>query len=71
MPKAPKAFKSPGPLAEFMGTLEEFGIVKPVMGHMWTFGQALDNHFYPIPDWVVNGTCLVILLYALMQLKVI
>lgn len=58
-------FQSPGSFAEFMAFLEAHDIVSPVMGHMWTFGEALDMHFPPIPDWMVNGLMIVILLYSL------
>jgi len=63
-------FKSPGIFVEAVAALEEFGIVKPVTGHEWTMSEALDTHFPPIPDWMVNGLAIVILLYTLTQLHV-
>lgn len=65
------AFKDPGPFTSFIALLEEYGIVQPINWKAWNFNEAMDMHFAPIPDWVVNGLVIVILAYSLIQLRFI
>jgi hypothetical protein len=65
-----KGFQNPGAIECFVALLEELKFIAPVTGREWKMGEALDMHFPPIPDWAINGLCIAILFYALLQYKV-